>query len=896
MKMASANFEPTVVPSRWRNDTPLEFSGSVRLTDEDYIKMGEKLQMMLSTIDPGQKYRGQPSSGEVNRFFLTEGQAEFPGLYQEIHPRHTDSEKWIDVGNREVALPMKINRLPWRRKKDDTVQKSKAYEKHRQTILRLVQRKQSRLDELKEKWEDFLAEDVEEFLSGMKTAIQAKRRMILGKRVEAVWEVAKCRGYLKKIKDKRATQLKTFEKIYLDIFEMREDLKKELSPMKNDLEKHAEYKKIMKELDDWTKMIKYSKRNRQVVILHSQIKESVAVGKGKCGGILSVVSSSMENARKILEHISTVWSLAAFFPRQMRNEYVAEALNRVLADVRKTVKKGSEKNSKVYKTELSAVSLMDRDGGFLSIDDGGVSVFIPPHDHFGSNQEIHLSLDTESALDAAMPTKLSPLAQIDVSPVVCVGPRGLKLDEAAILTIPHCLPEPSRWKLFVKTKEENAEGDKKWELANGDNIQILVRAHDAVIFIDRPGSFKIVAEPTVFSGCPIKSMCVGTFFSPKQRNQDTDISEFRLHVWNDSPATVKIVKYLERQQFGGILSHSGHILLYSKGSDVTAAITGTSAGWDVCDDSRNRKFALSKIWPLSDTSGFHQVFRVKNLSGDLRMDDRRAYLVVNQDKTPLPATPLLLKHAESGNTVSEEMTNIDGKDGNSAEESELETHLKISLRRELYQVIPEDVYQKLCDILDTKDDSRRTAIPPDWRGLALAYNLELLHIIPWVERQFNISPTRVICNFIIGEEFREEKSTLQIREDLWQLCLKIQTAEAADIVEGVTILRKEDIPDVAAILIEADIADDVKTKLNITEDPDDDNKEEVSDETKEEDDADESASDIDEDASPVQKMLKMWIKQRKSSGERPTLTELLEAIAAIDEEVKGRVERVLKII
>ncbi|XP_077870187.1 uncharacterized protein LOC144363184 [Saccoglossus kowalevskii] len=889
--------EPSVVSiRRTKRETPQRGQNGRTFSDDDYIQLGEQLQQVLSLIDSATIFEKQTlhSKGDRHQFFLTEEEANDSN--PSVSDGQTQEEKQLEVFDPVKAAAQKPQRLPWKQKKDYRRERAQMHEKHRQTMLRLVEELNWKMITIESKWEDFLSDDSEDFLSGMKTAIQSKRRMILGKRVEAVWEVTRCRDKLQKMRDRRSLSLKKFESIYNDIYGLRDGLKAELVRLRKDLSKHVGYNKIMKEMDGWTKLIKYSKRNRRAIVVHGQIRDEVPGNKGKCGGILSVVAFSIENGNKILQQISNVWSLSAFFPRQLKSERITEEVDGQLVDVRKMSRPSdatSERGDSVSQTELLAVTNMNRSGGFMSIKDSGVYLFVPIQNNFQeSKREIFVALDTDSQNVASSGT--IGKGHITVSPIVRIGPIGISFSELVIVTLPHCLSDPSKWKMCIAMKNDSVTGEQsKWQLMSIDEVQLVVRNHDAVAFVGKAGSYKLVAEPALSGGHSHKSVCLGTFYSPKERTHDAGYSDFRLHVWNNTPANTKVVQFLEHQQFEGVMAQSGSIMLYAKGSDISATVTGTSIDWDVCEDSRNLRFALSKVWPMTDTAGYYQRFEMRNTLENGEMGDRRVYMVANQEKTPLAATPMLLKHQESPNA--ENNTKPPEKDSREKIVHFLQSRPQVCFKRELIHVIPEKKFHELCNSLDVNKDNVRAAIPPDWRGVALGYHLDLLNIVSWIESRSDQSPTSVILNYIISEGFIAEKPTLEIRDDILDIFNLVHANEAANVMEELTVLSGDNVDTVAGIL--KDVWETVKENLCVTAEVDEKKADVETTETEIDSEAeDEEKPEDDASTSAAKNVLRTWMTQKSAKNERPALVDLLKAVEKINTSLKETIEKELEIV
>ncbi|XP_038073254.1 uncharacterized protein LOC119741534 [Patiria miniata] len=392
-----------------------------------------------------------------------------------------------------------------------------------------------------------------------------------------------------------------------------------------------------------------------------------------------------------------------------------------------------------------AGAMLDSRGGYLSIDDLDVHLYVPcgavPD---GPPQLVYVFV--EGNLSSG---------RDQLTPCVHCGPSTLRFRKDVFLTYPHCAKDAAKYRFtFTKSK-------------SGGYIREIRDGEDGVIHVDNHSITMTMNHFCGYSACaPVleKSMLVCTFI-----NEDIPAGRatIRLRICDDIESNLKEVEESESiHDF--FLADPVQRMEVGRTGDVQGTLTLVSESWEITEPVCGRQtFRLSDLWhaACSDIAQAtpSKLFHVRRksqqrerLTAKMKVfqGDREQYSVDFLVKMPRRG----IFHQNVPRSFDELLQLMKGY-----------IYQQPTTRHEPMQLLTEGVYQRLCDELDVE-----APVAHDWR--LLPENLRGIHDRGhrWItsietraqrERQ---SPTGLVLDAFFAESKKSRKSKGNTLRDLKQ--------------------------------------------------------------------------------------------------------------------------------
>ncbi|XP_077867369.1 uncharacterized protein LOC144356538 [Saccoglossus kowalevskii] len=428
---------------------------------------------------------------------------------------------------------------------------------------------------------------------------------------------------------------------------------------------------------------------------------------------------------------------------------------------------------------LLTLAYPNRDGGFLSIDKTDVSLLVPRRkDNNDKLNEVFIALNPDSSGEDNTTV---------VSPVVKVGSPKLKFEEPMLLAVPHCIKNPADWKFRVAMSQHERGQQGKWIVLNEDDFRLIVQTKDVQLFIQTPGSYRIEAQPT--SPQAERSVALSTF---QNENEETNrnLTSFRLHVYYDTSASEKEVRFIEELNFNGKLCNSAAVTVTNEGGNLSCDIGNTSSNWKASDTSQHQTFEFSEVWRATHTLGYYRTYQMAIKEGVKSGDKMWATINISQHRNVKFTHQQLFNFKEKEARDNQEVTKT--KFPFRMEQPECRPNISAA------KVIPHDSFSRLCTNLDIEREQIDGSFS-DYKGFAQLLELENDEC-KWLQEKGD--PTKRLLNYAINKHLRDGKKTLEIRETLKRMFEEIRNTEAQRVMENILILHRAHVPTVAREIYE----------------------------------------------------------------------------------------------
>ncbi|XP_022105325.1 uncharacterized protein LOC110987156 isoform X2 [Acanthaster planci] len=338
---------------------------------------------------------------------------------------------------------------------------------------------------------------------------------------------------------------------------------------------------------------------------------------------------------------------------------------------------------RVFQISNFAGAMLDRRGGYLSIDDLDVHLYVP----FGAvpdgpPQLVYIFVEGNMIKD-----------KDQLTPCIHCGPSALRFRKDVFLTFPHCAQDATNH-LFTLTK--SMSGRDIWKIRDGVDGLVLVKSHSITVTMDHFCGYVACALVSA------KSMLACVFI-----NEDITAGKaaIRLRIINNTKSDLREVELSEKKHDFYLADMEEQIWVERDGGDVIATLTSESECWEITKPAcGTHTFKNWFLWRPSTSD------RVSAYPSKLFFASRNSSV-----KTPFRACMTVKGHVEVEFLV-KSPTKVRVHDLASTKKlvqvmmDKLPIHRDDSITFEHF--LPEDIYQDLCDVLDLE-----MPIPVDWRRL-----------------------------------------------------------------------------------------------------------------------------------------------------------------------------------
>lgn len=239
---------------------------------------------------------------------------------------------------------------------------------------------------------------------------------------------------------------------------------------------------------------------------------------------------------------------------------------------------------------VSIARRVDHKGDVLYLDNMGISLHVPEGAvKRGDSKMIVLVLNWDLSDNPQMKKEESL-----VSPVVYVGPHGLKLDKPCILTFRHCAFNPHQIK--VMRSETDLTDQKSWAtLCNqtDDSGTCYLTPDECQINIDTFTLYTCVQAP--LGNCLGKKwLQIAVFACPLRK--EINHHQVRLYFLNKTNCALQWAIQNEAN-FGGKLICPEKVFLFDGNDlDMFTQTRYVSTGWELVGDENSEKISFLQIW------------------------------------------------------------------------------------------------------------------------------------------------------------------------------------------------------------------------------------------------------------------------------------------------------------
>ncbi|KAL4218158.1 netrin receptor [Mactra antiquata] len=229
-------------------------------------------------------------------------------------------------------------------------------------------------------------------------------------------------------------------------------------------------------------------------------------------------------------------------------------------------------------------------GDILFLDNMGISLHVPEGAvHEGETKRIVLVLNWDLSDNPEMKNDESL-----VSPVVYVGPHGLKLNKACTLAFRHCAFDPRQ--IRVLRSETEITETKSWEaMCDRDDVSgsCYLTPDECQLKINTFTLFTCIQTP-LNNVIGKKWLQIAVFACPLRQNADHH--PMRVYFLNKTNCALQWAIQSEAK-FGGKLVCPEKTFLFDGGDlDMFTESTYISDGWELIDDKKCESVAFLNIW------------------------------------------------------------------------------------------------------------------------------------------------------------------------------------------------------------------------------------------------------------------------------------------------------------
>ncbi|XP_033727408.1 UNC5C-like protein [Pecten maximus] len=229
-------------------------------------------------------------------------------------------------------------------------------------------------------------------------------------------------------------------------------------------------------------------------------------------------------------------------------------------------------------------------GGFLVLDNMGISVEVPQGAvNVGETKDITLLLNWDLGDNPEMQS-----SQALVSPVVFVGPHGMKLNKPCVLSYMHCSFDSRH--IQVMKSETDLFSAKKWEVMckpNDANGSCVLTTSTCQLNINTFTLYTCLQCPPA-GELGRKWLQIAVFsegIKPGIEHQ-----QVRVYFLNKTNCALQWAIHNEAQYGGKLICPEKLFLLSGTEKDVFVVITYVSRGWTLIDNSRQDRIPYLNIW------------------------------------------------------------------------------------------------------------------------------------------------------------------------------------------------------------------------------------------------------------------------------------------------------------
>lgn len=246
------------------------------------------------------------------------------------------------------------------------------------------------------------------------------------------------------------------------------------------------------------------------------------------------------------------------------------------------------KESKLLEIRSKLVVFMsrriDHTGGQLVLDKMGISLYIPP-----------CALEKPEIIFLALNWDLGDFPRLEISqsiisPVVHVGPHGMKLKRPATLSFRHCAFDPKEVKVYasethlmehkVWRETDHGDSDVKTHTILDTECQVYISHFTLYTCITEGSKLKKWLQLVAFGG----EMRVGGHY------------EIRVYVVNNTPCALQFAIESERRHGFKLLKCPQEYLFNGDESDMNLQVESVSEGWSMSINDRQETIPFVYIW------------------------------------------------------------------------------------------------------------------------------------------------------------------------------------------------------------------------------------------------------------------------------------------------------------
>ncbi|OWF34958.1 UNC5C-like protein [Mizuhopecten yessoensis] len=391
-------------------------------------------------------------------------------------------------------------------------------------------------------------------------------------------------------------------------------------------------------------------------------------------------------------------------------------------------------------------------GAFLALDNMGISIEVPQGAvNKGETKSITLLLNWDLGDNPSMQPN-----QALVSPVVFVGPHGIKLNKPCVLYYMHCSFDERH--IQVMKSETDLFEQKNWQVMckpNDKKSACVLTSSTCKLNIDTFTLYTCLQCPP--DGQQGKKWLQVAVFSEGLK-QDIEHQQIRVYFLNKTNCALQWAIHNEAQYGGKLICPEKLFLMSGTDKDVFVNLTYVSRGWTVVDQTRPERTRIPylSIWHGQCPHvclGFrreNQSMLEFNLNLEVRQDDREneSERIIAQIVQPEP-------ERNSNNPI------------------------PASIITPMNRAIPQCLRTRLQVLLDVP-----CPLAKNWKGLAEKLGYDAM--IPLIEtRTIGTSPTEVLLQAM------EQKA--QTLRDLQRLLTEMGRADAVNAI--LEYLEPPDEPD-----------------------------------------------------------------------------------------------------
>ncbi|KAJ0180082.1 hypothetical protein K1T71_004673 [Dendrolimus kikuchii] len=243
--------------------------------------------------------------------------------------------------------------------------------------------------------------------------------------------------------------------------------------------------------------------------------------------------------------------------------------------------------------ETAKSKIVNADGGWLTLDKCGVSLFVP--DGIVDKEELF-------SIEVADEDWNRPVLQegeTQLSPVIRCGPKNFHFRKGVVLSFPHCASlKNTSWLLSVLQRPEEIN-TREWrkvltlgQETPGTPLFAQVDANKVYLVCEFLSDFVLVGRSFSLDA---KLLRLALFMS----RADDSYYSLRVHAFNDTPYALYDCFEHERKCGSSLLCETKTIYFQESCSDLCINLRDVGAGWKVQSGGKYQEIPYSQIWNMS---------------------------------------------------------------------------------------------------------------------------------------------------------------------------------------------------------------------------------------------------------------------------------------------------------